>query len=88
MTPNQRKMARHALGLPNPRMCSYRNRFVATCAPGDYDEWCKMADAGLAKSGTMWRNGSRATVSFWLTDAGAKAALDPGESLDPEDFPI
>ena len=87
MTPKQRKLARHALGLPNRDNRSYRNRFVAAYVPGDYDEWAKMADAGLAKAGTTRRTGTGSTVSFWLTKAGARAALKPGESLDPEDFP-
>lgn len=88
MTPKQRKLARHALGLPNRDRRSYRNRFVAAYAPGDYDEWAKMVDAGLAEChGTYQRTAGANAVAFWLTHAGARAALEPGESLDPEDFP-
>jgi hypothetical protein len=85
MTPTQRRLARHALGLPNSRRCSYRNRFIAAYAPGAYDEWCRMEDAGLAERSRNIRDS--ATVRFWLTESGARAALNPGETLCPEDFP-
>ena len=85
MTPKQKRLARHAIGLPNARNISYRNRFVCSFAPGDYDQWIDMLEAGLAdamplKSSDMFRR-------FWLTPEGAKVALEPGERLDPEDFP-
>lgn len=86
LTPAQRKLARHALGLPNDRKRSYRNRFVSTVCPGNYDHWCAMTDAGLAIAGPTQRNGIQSLVTFWLTKIGADAALEPGESLDPEDF--
>ena len=84
MTPKQRKLARHALGLPNRTKRSYRNRFRASYVPGDYDHWDKMGDAGLAIKSTAIYEGS---VAFWLTEKGAKLALETGESLCPEDFP-
>ena len=88
MSPNQRKLARHALGLPNARGISYRNRYVAVrrsaYSPGVYDEWSKMVEAGLAERASAML-GSQGR--WWLTPEGAQMALDPGERLCPEDFP-
>ncbi|MAK86532.1 MAG: hypothetical protein CMK96_06240 [Pseudomonas sp.] len=89
MTPEQRALARHALGLPNRRRRSYRNSYSASYSPGGaYDLWSDMVDAGLAERyPTITGSAHRKMARFWLTDAGARAALDPGESLCPEDFP-
>jgi hypothetical protein len=84
-TPAERKLARHALGLPNARNRSYRNRYVCSYAPGAYDQWHDMLEAGLADADII-RGGLRQR-RFWLTREGAEAALDPGETLCPEDFP-
>lgn len=84
MTPAQRKIARHALGLPNERMRSYRNRYFAGTRHPAYRNLMGMVHAGLA-----WReprNGSSGHL-FWLTVEGAQAAIDAGETLCPEDFP-
>ena len=51
MTPSQRELARHALGLPNKMRTSYRNRFVAGHGHDDYDDWREMCSAGYAE----WR---------------------------------
>lgn len=84
MTPRQRQLARHALGLPNARRRSYRNRFCAAYVPGgDFDEWAALDRAGLARL----INAQDRLATFHLTLAGARAALDPGESLCAEDFP-
>lgn len=81
MTPRQRELARHALGLPNRTMRSYRNRF--SCGEGaNHDVWTALVDRGIAGG----EPGSPLSF-FWLTPAGAMAALDRGESLCPEDFP-
>jgi hypothetical protein len=86
MTPEQRKLARHTLGLDNPdaKGRSYRNRYYAS--PG-HSAW---ADLHIMV-GNGWMNledvqGGVGTV-FWLNRSGAELALDPGESLDSEDFP-
>lgn len=84
MTRRQRELARRALGLPNSKGRSYRNYYLAAYEPGVFDEWQQMVDAGHADGipdygGNYWW--------FWLTRAGADAALEPGESLCPEDFP-
>lgn len=84
MTPTQKKLARHALGLTNPKANgeTYRNRFI--CTPADnYYEWRILEEAGLATRKPF----AAGDIVFMLTRAGAELALDPGESLDPEDFP-
>lgn len=81
MTQEQIELARHALGLPNKRKQSYRNRFYASEGNPNYIHWCDMVAVGLARG----RNAGRTTV-FWLTPAGAGAAVKKGETLDPEDF--
>lgn len=84
LTPKQRKLARHALGLPNRRRRSYRNYFLAPYAPNtDADHWFKMVEAGHAESARPMAG----KVRFWLTHSGACAALDDGEILCTEDFP-
>lgn len=86
MTPAQKELARHALGLPNARRLSYRNHFVAGEGHGDFTNWLAMVEAGEAKR----RKGNALTGGddlFWLTKAGAEAALNSRERLDPEDFP-
>lgn len=83
MTPSQRKMARHALGLDGERRRSYRNRYVAALCSSIEDEWNDLCRRGLAERG---RDGSH-SVGFCLTLEGAREALDPPEILDPEDFP-
>lgn len=85
MTPAQKKLARHALGLPNYRGVSYRNRYVAAYCPGPYDDWMRMVDARLADCHPLRKKSNRRF--FYLTLTGAQAALEPGEKLCPEDFP-
>ena len=86
MSPEQRLLARHTLGLDNPdaKGRSYRNRFYASHSHPAWHDLHVMVAAG-------WMNlkdtrGSRETL-FWLNRSGALLALDPGETLDPEDFP-
>jgi len=81
MGPEQRRLARHALGLPNRYRRSYRNRFLSG---GECSDWRAMEAAGHAESGKPDEHGR---IWFWLTRAGAEAALDPGERLCREDFP-
>lgn len=89
MSPKQKELARHALGLPNGKRRSYRNRFVTGPGPGctDHAEWMAMVEAGEAgrRDGkTLCFDGADL---FWLTPSGAQAALEPREKLCPEDFP-
>lgn len=89
MTPRQIELARHALGLPNKRRCSYRNHFVAGRGHNDYTEWCDMTAPGNGYAIRL--DGGKLTGNdfcFVLTEKGAKAALSKGEKLDPEDFPV
>jgi hypothetical protein len=80
MTERQRKMARHALGLPNQARQSYRNRFIAKMGHADWEDWQAMVAAGHADYDS-------AVATFSLTLPGAWEALDPKEKLDREDFP-
>lgn len=85
LTPEQRDLARHALGLPNRRRMSYRNRFVTGPGSLDFAAWEAMVASGAATR----RPGSVLTGGydlFMLTRAGAEAALESGECLNPEDF--
>jgi hypothetical protein len=85
MTPTQRELARHALGLPNKMRMSYRNRFVAGHDHEDYHDWCEMCAAGWAeRRGPI--NSYGGDDLFWLTESGARLALNKGEKLDAEDF--
>lgn len=86
MTPRHKKLARHALGLDGKLKQTYRNRFFAGPGHNDFDAWQEMVAEGLAK----FRKpdpGYRPDYAFWLTRAGATAALNKGERLCPEDFP-
>jgi hypothetical protein len=86
VTARQRELARHALGLTDGRTRSYRNAFVCGKSHPDFADWKRMVRKGLAsgRSGKAMFGGDDV---FWLTRKGAQAALGPGESLDPEDFP-
>lgn len=83
MTPEQRRLARHALGLPNKGRRSYRNRFICSATTPNGFEWLGMVAKGWAKIDPD----PRALDFFWLTPAGTLMVLDKGERLDPEDFP-
>ena len=84
MTPAQRSLARHALGLPNGRNRSYRNRCVVPPQTPAHAEWIKMVAAGWARD--VRGKSTGAGDSFCLTLEGAGLAVEPGEELDPEDF--
>jgi len=99
MLPEQRVLARHALGLPNARNLSYRNRYVVPEGNPAHGHWLTMIACGWARE---VRAGSASPPSgeerqpvggpctigdaFCLTLEGAGFAVDPGEKLDPEDF--
>lgn len=86
MDPRHRELARHALGLPNDRRQSFRNRFVASEVHADHADWMLMVARGMAerRSAEEMLGGDDL---FWLTQRGARAVLEVGETLDPEDFP-
>ncbi len=87
MTPAQRELARHALGLNSRNRRSYRNHFVAGKGHIDYAEWLALTAQGDAARIDGGRLAFGGDDLFRLTRKGAEAALEPGESLDPEDFP-
>lgn len=78
MTPRQRELVRHALGLPNDRGVSYRRHFVAGPGHTDYLDWVALMLRGDAVG---------AGATFLVTRQGAVKAVDAGESLSLEDFP-
>jgi hypothetical protein len=82
MTPDQHLMARRAMGLPNPKKCTFRNRHFANNDSTSYKLWMELVADGKAG---FHNNGSGFTM-FWLTLEGGKEALLPGETMDPEDF--
>ncbi|MDE5451360.1 hypothetical protein GWE18_00520 [Bradyrhizobium sp. CSA112] len=83
MTTEQIAMARHALGLPNESGQSYRNRYFTSCGSAVEREWDELVKDGMAAR----EKGGGKLAHFYLTEAGARAALARGETLDPEDFP-
>lgn len=85
MTPAQRELARHALGLPNAARRSYRNRYFAVAGGAAAEQWQSMCAAGEAEGGDPGHKVS--SLFFCLTHKGAQLALEPRESLCPEDFP-
>lgn len=82
MTPDQLKLARHALGLPNRLHRAYRNRFAGARRSRDYMEWRRMVDAGYA---LRWPWHYAYGDHFMLTSAGASTAMRGRERLDPEE---
>jgi hypothetical protein len=84
MTPDQIKMARHALGLPNGSKRSYRNRYCAALGSKAEKAWNDLVRRSHAERGVEQVN----TAIFHLTESGARIAIDPTERLDPEDFPV
>lgn len=91
MTPRQKELARHALGLDQPfaKGKSYRNRFFITRNGPDWDDWRKMEIVGHAKKTQMKKakDGRPAEYLFEMTRSGALLALNEGEWLCKEDFP-
>lgn len=80
MSDAERIRARAALGLPNRRRRARRNHMVCLA----HFDWECMVRDGLA---TVRRpTDPDGLCVYRLTHAGAEAALDPGERLDPENF--
>ena len=86
MTPAQITLARHALGLPNDRKKSFRNRFCAGKGHKDHPAWRAMVAAGMATV-RHGEGGLGGQDTFSLTVKGATVALQKGETLCGEDFP-
>ena len=83
LTPLQKQLARHALGLPNSANRSYRNRYASPVSGPTFEAWATMVIDGFARS----YDRRIAMIHFELTPTGAEAALEGRETLDPEDFP-
>lgn len=81
LSPDERALARHALGLPNANNRSYRNRFAALPGSEPWHWWNGMCERGLA-----YMNRGSNLDYFGLTEAAATLALELGETLDEEDF--
>lgn len=90
MSPEQKNLARNALGLPNDSNASIRNYFTIRPDPTSsvYQTWLAMIENGYAERlNKRAQKGGRNEI-FRLTDAGAKAALNNGEHLSPKNFPL
>lgn len=89
MTPDQLRLARAALDLPNTSGRSTRNKpFHA--GPAEDAFWRllnEMVDAGLMRKRQRTTLRCGFIHEFTLTRAGADRALEPGERLDPQQFP-
>jgi hypothetical protein len=83
MTSEQRKLARHALGLPNKLNTSYRNHYCIGRGGDGYEEWEAMVAAGEAvrRTGPHWGGDDM----FHLTLKGGLAARDAKEHLSREE---
>lgn len=84
MSERQTELARHALGLPNVRSKSYRNRFYCSEASPDYTDWRAMVGSGMASAQKLVAS---SLTLFRLSHAAAMNVLQDGETLDAEDFP-
>jgi hypothetical protein len=76
MTPKQRNLALHALGLPNRENVAYRNHYCAAPGSPEYGEWEEMVRLGMATR--MLGGSERSGDFFYLTSAGKEAALGGG----------
>lgn len=85
LSAEQRRLARHALGLPNDRRSSYRNRFFAGPMTPTWWNWQGMVEGGGAVFYPA--SGGETSDLFVLTRSAAEAVLERGETLDLEDFP-
>lgn len=83
MTDEQRKMARHALGLPNRHNVSYRNHYCIGPGGHGYAEWEDLVAKGLAVKRTSPIFGG--DDIFHLTLSGALMARNSNEHLSQQD---
>jgi hypothetical protein len=94
LTPRERELARHALGLPNERNISCGNSYWATVRSEPHRVWRQLASRQLAYSDRYMMTDVFCSdeevedeICYRLTRAGALAALEDGEVLDEGDFP-
>lgn len=83
MTPEQRALARHALGLPNKKMVSNRNYFCTGEGSTDYPHWEAMVENGdaLRRTSSLWGGDNM----YYLTRKAALEARESDEHLSRED---
>lgn len=87
ISPSQKGLARHALGLGRNHKVSYRNNFVAPKGTAQHDDWTKLVMAGYAVKHRERPAIFGGSDLFSLSRVGAEKVLLPGENLGPEDFP-
>jgi hypothetical protein len=83
MTDKQIQLARHALGLPNKKNTSYRNRYCIGVGCDGYEEWEAMVAQGdaIKRTGPLWGGDDM----FHLTLKGALAVREPKEHISRDD---
>lgn len=83
LTPKQRDLIRHAIGLSAHSKITYRNHFVIGPGSEDYGVWMELVSKGLAKraDGSAISGGMDV---FWATREAALAVRRPDEHLDRE----
>ncbi len=84
LTYRERELARRALGLYGTRMRSIRNCFITHRLSEEAQILMGLVNRGLAEIEELSSRYRR----FSLTRAGAELALEPGETLRTEDFPV
>lgn len=82
MTLDERRLVRHALGLPNARNHSFRNWYGARGGSPEAEAWAAMAAKGWANDCGI----AGGLHAFRATRVGAFLALGRGEQLDPHEF--
>lgn len=83
MSPEQIKLARHALGFPNKKNESYRNHFCTGPGSVDFEHWEDLVSKGLAVKRTDGPWGG--DHMFYLTLEAALMVRGPKEHLSRED---
>jgi len=86
LQPHLTKIARHALGLPNSRNKTYRNRFFVSSNGQKYNDWIILMSIGAASY--IPAHEDEKCHMFFLTREGALSVLNKGETLCTEDFPL
>jgi hypothetical protein len=87
ITETQRNLARHALGFPNKKNTSFRNRFCIGKGGDGYEDWEDLVSKGLAikcvgaDHGRPWGDSDM----FYLTLEGALMVRGPKEHISRED---
>jgi hypothetical protein len=84
LTPEQHRLARHALGLGDRRKKrAYRNRYNADEGSDADREWSAMVDLGAS---LRVRRKDVPGVLYILTIRGALAAMESHETIDAEEL--